>query len=116
LVVRLNPEARRRVADLERIPLVLGGGPGMTPTVIPLSQLATITTGLGPARITHLDRDNVVRQANASARSIERSGRTQACRCGDSIATGYTISQGGESEQQAEVFTSILAALGLAGS
>src|SRR6185436_18545006 len=56
VVVRLEPQARRRVADLERLPLVLGGQGGGPPSVIPLGQLATIKTGLGPAQITHLDR------------------------------------------------------------
>ncbi len=116
VVVRLNPEARRRVSDLERIPLVFGGGPGTAPTVIPLGQLATITSGLGPAQITHLDRDNVVYvQANASGRSIgEISNDIKRVVGTIPLPEGYSISQGGESEQQAEVFTSILAALGLA--
>jgi HAE1 family hydrophobic/amphiphilic exporter-1 len=115
VVVRLDPEARRRVADLERIPLVLGA-PGMSPTVIPLGQLATITSGLGPAQITHLDRDNVVYvQGNASGRSIgEISQDIQRVVASIPLPEGYTISEGGESADQAEVFSSILAALGLA--
>jgi HAE1 family hydrophobic/amphiphilic exporter-1 len=116
VVVRLSPEARRRVADLERIPLVLGGAPGTAPAVIPLGQLATIREGVGPAQITHLDRDNVVYvQANASGRSIgEISQDIRRAVATIPLPEGYTISEGGESADQAEVFGSILAALGLA--
>jgi HAE1 family hydrophobic/amphiphilic exporter-1 len=116
VTVRLDPEARRRVADLERIPLVLGGQGGGAPTVIPLGQLATIKPAVGPAAITHLDRDNVVYvQANAAGRSIgEISTDIKRVVATIPLPAGYSISEGGETEQQQKVFTSILAALGLA--
>ena len=114
--IRLDPDAKRRVVDLERLPIVLGGnGPG-APSVIPLGQLATIKTGLGPAQITHLDRDNVVYvQANTSGRSVgEIAKDIQAIVNKTPLPTGYTISQGGEVKDQGRVFASIFAALGLA--
>ena len=39
--------------------------------MIPLGQLATVTQGVGPAKISHLDRDNViVVQANVAGSSL----------------------------------------------
>jgi HAE1 family hydrophobic/amphiphilic exporter-1 len=116
VMVRLDPESRRRVVDLERLPITLGGGGSIPPAVIPLGQLATIRTGLGPAQITHLDRDNVVYvQANVSGRSVgEVSNDIQAVVNRMVIPQGYTISQGGEVKDQKRVFSSIFAALGLA--
>jgi HAE1 family hydrophobic/amphiphilic exporter-1 len=83
---------------------------------MPLGQLATITSGLGPAQITHLNRDNVVYvQGDASGRSIgEISTDIKRVVATIPLPEGYSISEGGESADQAEVFGSILAALGLA--
>ena len=116
VMVRLDPEARRRIADIERLPLVLGGGGPGLPTVIPLGQLATVRTGIGPAQITHLDRDNVVYvQANTSGRSVgEISQDINRAVATMQLPQGYSISQGGEVEDQQKVFGSIMAALGLA--
>jgi HAE1 family hydrophobic/amphiphilic exporter-1 len=116
VVVRLNPEARQRITDLERMPLVLPSQSGGTPAVMPLGQIATITQGLGPAIITHLDRDNVVSvQANTSGRSLgEVSGDIQKFIDRMALPAGYSVLQGGEVADQQEVFSSILAALGLA--
>ncbi len=60
VTVRLAPESRERPADLARLPLVVGGGQGAAPVTIPLGQIATVTEGVGPAEIQHLDREKVV--------------------------------------------------------
>jgi hydrophobic/amphiphilic exporter-1 (mainly G- bacteria), HAE1 family len=116
VVLRLDPAARSRVTDLERMPLVLPGQGGAAPTVLPLGQIARVSQGLGPAVITHLDRDNVVSvQANTSGRSLgEVASDIQAYIDRTPLPAGYSISQGGEVEDQQKVFSSILAALGLA--
>jgi multidrug efflux pump subunit AcrB len=57
--VRLPAGARENPADLARIPIVLPSATGV-PTVLPLSQVATITPGTGPAQIDHADRARVV--------------------------------------------------------
>jgi HAE1 family hydrophobic/amphiphilic exporter-1 len=116
VMVRIEPEARRRVTDLERLPLVIGSRTGGAPTVVPLGQIATVSSGIGPALITHLDRENVVYvQANAQGRSIgEVSRDIQRVIDNTVLPPGYQISQGGEVEDQQVVFASILAALGLA--
>ena len=49
--VRLVPEARTNVADLESLRLVLPGPDG--PVTMPLGQVARIRPGIGPARIDH---------------------------------------------------------------
>ena len=115
VVVRLNPEARRRPADLARVPLVVRG-PGGVPATVPLGQVARIREGLGPAAINHLDTERVVIiQANTSGRPLgdviaginEKLAAVQ-------LPPGYRITQGGEAKDQAEVFGKIFAALGIA--
>jgi HAE1 family hydrophobic/amphiphilic exporter-1 len=114
--VRIDPEARRRVTDLEQLPLIVPGGPNAAPSTVPLGQVATVRQTLGPGIIKHLDRDRVVTvQANTSGRSLgevmkdinERLARVQ-------LPAGVRITQGGEVDDQAEVFGRIFAALGIA--
>ncbi|HEX2220338.1 MAG TPA: efflux RND transporter permease subunit, partial [Gemmatimonadales bacterium] len=116
VTVRLAPEARERVTDLARLPLVAGTGPDGTPSTLPLGQVATIRQGMGPAQIDHLDRDKVVIiQANVSGRSLTQV--TNEIREGLArfdLPPGYEITYGGESQDQAEVFTRIFTALGVA--
>ncbi|HJX88572.1 MAG TPA: efflux RND transporter permease subunit, partial [Gemmatimonadales bacterium] len=83
---------------------------------LPLDQVATIAQGMGPAQIDHLDRDKVVIiQANVSGRPLTQV--TNDIREGlarFSLPPGYEITFGGESQDQAEVFTRIFTALGVA--
>ncbi|MFM8566660.1 MAG: efflux RND transporter permease subunit [Gemmatimonadota bacterium] len=112
--VRLAAESRARVSDIEALPISVGQGAAMA--MMPLGQLASISQGVGPAKISHLDRDNViVVQANLSGRSL---GEVTT-----DITTGLTAmrmpegirwSMGGEARDQAQVFGDILAALGVA--
>ncbi|HXH07667.1 MAG TPA: efflux RND transporter permease subunit, partial [Vicinamibacterales bacterium] len=112
--VRLAPEARARVRDLESLPLMIEtGGAGAT---VPLGQVATIAPGLGPARIDHIDRDRVVSvEANTEHRPLtevladiqERLARL-------TLPPGYRMTLGGESEDTQEVFGRILSSLALA--
>ena len=119
VTVRLAPESRAQRASLESLPLALvrrrQGARG--PPVVPLGQVATITQRLGPARIDHLDRDRVITvQANTRGPIADRSdGRhpgaaRRTCRCRRAI----TLTQGGETADQQEVFGRILTALGIA--
>ncbi|MGH7517104.1 MAG: efflux RND transporter permease subunit [Gemmatimonadales bacterium] len=116
VTVRLAPEARQRTGDLEQLPLVVGAGPQGAPATIPLGQIATVRQGVGPAQIDHLDRDRVIIvQANVSGRPLtevtnginERLARLD-------LPPGYEITEGGEARDQAEVFTRIFTALGVA--
>ncbi|HXT19492.1 MAG TPA: efflux RND transporter permease subunit, partial [Thermoanaerobaculia bacterium] len=107
VVVRLAPEARRRAADLARMPLAVQGPDG--PVSVPLGQVATIREGIGPATIQHLDSDRaIIVQANVSGRSFNevKDGIRRAI---DSVPLppGYRITEGGEAKDQAEVFGKI---------
>jgi HAE1 family hydrophobic/amphiphilic exporter-1 len=113
--VRLVPEARRSPEDLRMLPLVVPGPNGTTSTV-PLGQVATITQSLGPAIIDHLDRQNVVSvQANTSGRgSGDVTNDILARVKGLELPPGVTVTLGGESKDQNEVFGQIFLALGTA--
>jgi len=115
VTVRLAPEARRRAVDLEQLPLVVMG-PSGAPSTMPLGQVATISEGVGPAIIDHLNREPVVNvELNTSGRAtgdvtadimkiVERTP----------LPPGVSISFGGDAEGQQEVFGQIFSALGLA--
>jgi HAE1 family hydrophobic/amphiphilic exporter-1 len=113
--VRLNPESRRRAADLAALPLVVVG-PNGAPSTLPLGQVATIRESTGPAIIDHLDRDLVVIvEANTSGRAsgdvasdIERRVAKL------TLPPGVRFTMGGESKDQNEVFGQIFFALGVA--
>lgn len=114
--VRLTPSARRSASDLGRLPLVVPAPGGRGAATLPLGQVADIVPSTGPAQIQHLDRDRVITVgANVDGRSLTEVSNDVNARIADlDLPTGVTISQGGEVEQQGEVFTSIFAALGLA--
>ena len=113
--VRFAPEARQRAADLELLPLVVTGADGVSRT-LPLGQVATITEGAGPAQISHLDGDLVVTvQANTSGRSLNEVMKDANAKIAKlTLPPGVRITQGGEVDDQAEVFGRIFAALGIA--
>lgn len=113
--VRLDPESRRRVADLEQLPLVIAA-PGGAPSTLPLGQVASVRPSVGPAVISHLDGDRVVNvQANTAGRSLSEVTADIVARVDAAgLPAGVRLSQGGEVESQAEVFGRILAALGIA--
>ncbi|HEX5830441.1 MAG TPA: efflux RND transporter permease subunit, partial [Gemmatimonadaceae bacterium] len=113
--VRLAPESRRRVTDLEQLPLVVPG-PNGAPATLPLGQVATVRQTLGPAVINHLDRDRVISvQANSSGRSLGEVLKDINTRLQNvQFPAGVRLTTGGESEDQAEVFGNIFAALGIA--
>jgi HAE1 family hydrophobic/amphiphilic exporter-1 len=115
VTVRLAPGARKRAADLMRLPLSVPGPDGTT-TSVPLGQVATVREGLGPAAINHLDTNRVViLQANVSGRSLnEVLTAIQRGIEGVPLPPGYRLTQGGEAKDQAEVFGKIFAALGIA--
>ncbi|HEX6573819.1 MAG TPA: efflux RND transporter permease subunit [Gemmatimonadaceae bacterium] len=112
--VRLQPESRQRVSDLEQLPLVINGPTGQT--TMPLGQIATIQQGLGPAQITHLDAELVVTvEANTAGRSLSEVMKDINAKIDKmNFPAGVRLTQGGEVDSQAEVFGRIFAALGIA--
>ena len=116
VTIRLPPESRTSVADLERLPLVVIGAENR-PTTIPLGQVAKVTPSIGPARIDHLDRERVVSiQANTEGRPLSEVVSDIMARVPQTVTLppGYTLTQGGETEAQTEVFTQTITALGVA--
>jgi HAE1 family hydrophobic/amphiphilic exporter-1 len=115
VTIRLSPEARTSVEDLETLPLVMLAADGQ-PATIPLGQVARVSPAIGPARIDHLNRERVITvQANTQGRPLsdvinDITTRVQQV----ALPPGYTISQGGEAEQSAEIFTQTMIALGVA--
>ncbi len=109
--VRLESTARTNASDLNRLPLLLPGA-----GTVPLGQVATVTLGEGPAQIQHLDRDRVIIVgANVEGPALSAVSRAVNAKVAAlELPPSVTVSQGGEVQQQGEVFTSIFAALGLA--
>jgi HAE1 family hydrophobic/amphiphilic exporter-1 len=117
VTVRLAPESRQRAADLRQLPLVVTGTPGATqPSTVPLNQVATITESRGPAQIDHVAREKVVViEGNVQDRALNEVMKDIRANLDTvPLPPGYTIVQGGEARDQAEVFTRIFTALGVA--
>ncbi|MGC4120759.1 MAG: efflux RND transporter permease subunit [Myxococcales bacterium] len=107
VMVRLAPEARTNPTDLAALPLLLSGGSnGGAPTTLPLGQVARLRSTLGPAQVDHLDREKTINvQANVQGRSLSEVVRDLNVRLAKlPLPPGYSISQGGEARDQAEVF------------
>jgi HAE1 family hydrophobic/amphiphilic exporter-1 len=114
VMIRLAPEARTRITDLQQLPLVVAAAGGIRS--VPLGQVARIEHGLGPAVINHLNRDPVITVGwNIAGRSPgEVTADVTARIAGLPLPEGVTITEGAMAEQQTEVFTKIFQALGLA--
>ncbi|HEX5107606.1 MAG TPA: efflux RND transporter permease subunit [Vicinamibacterales bacterium] len=116
VTVRLSPESRTVVADLESLPVVVAG-PETAPRSVPLGQLARITQSLGPARIDHLNRERVITvQANTEGRALSDVVRDIMDRVPRAVKfpAGYSLSQGGETEDQTRIFTQMVVAIAVA--
>ncbi len=114
VMVRLSPEARARGSDLAQLPV--GVGQGANAQLIPLQQVARIRSELGPAIVNHLDRANVIKvEANIAGKSLTEVTNVFAEKVkGIAMPPGVQVSQGGQVEQQNEVFTNVFIALGVA--
>jgi HAE1 family hydrophobic/amphiphilic exporter-1 len=116
VAVRLHPDDRVDAANIEHLPIAVGGAALLTggpSTVVPLDQIANITMGKGPAQIQHLDgKRTVTVSANVQGRA---SGEVtaDALKLAKSIdfPTGYGLTLGGASRDQQEVFSEMFTAL-----
>jgi hydrophobic/amphiphilic exporter-1 (mainly G- bacteria), HAE1 family len=116
VTIRLAPESRTVVGDLESLPLPVGG-PGNPGASIPLGQVARISPAIGPARIDHLDRDRVITvEANTENRPLSEVVGDVMARVESSVQfpPGYGLSQGGETRDQVQIFTQMFVAIGVA--
>jgi len=116
VTVRLAPEARNNVTDLQRLPLVVPGATGGAPVTLPLGQIATVKEGVGPAQIDHLNREKVVSvEANVQGRAVTEVLNDINARIATLHApAGVEITQGSQARDQQEVFSRIFIALGVA--
>ncbi|HSK04963.1 MAG TPA: efflux RND transporter permease subunit, partial [Kofleriaceae bacterium] len=111
VTVRLDPAARERPEDLASLPVRTADG-----AAVPLAQVARLEEGLAPAQIEHLDGERVVTVgANTEGRPLSAVNAEIEAALGDlALPPGYRRLIGGETEDQAEVFGRILAALAVA--
>ncbi|MEO6877338.1 MAG: efflux RND transporter permease subunit, partial [Gemmatimonadaceae bacterium] len=115
VTIRLTPESRQRASDLMNLPMVVQGANG-APSMMPLGQIATISEGVGPAIIDHLNREPVVtvelNTAGRAAGDVTSDIESRLSKLQLPAGVHYTI--GGDAESQAEVFGQIFSALGIA--
>lgn len=109
VAVRLHPDDRITAADIERLPIAVGGNNVM----VPLDQIARVTMSKGPATIQHVDGKRVITvAANAQGRS---SGEVtaDALKIAEKIdfPSGFGIRLDGASRDQSEVFSEMAIAL-----
>ncbi len=113
--VRLPAESRENVADLANLPLVLSAQGSGAPVTVPLSQIATITNGVGPAQIQHYQRERSITIGANLEQSLGTVMQGLNARLAKlQLPEGYRITEGGQVKSQGEVFGSIGIALGIA--
>jgi len=116
VIVRLAPDARNSITDLQRLPVpVVAGADGM-PRIVRLSQVADIHASTGPNQINRRDLNREITiDANPWGRS---SGDVSADirKVLDSIAwpPGYRYTFGGSTKNMNESFSYAIGSLGLA--
>ncbi len=113
--VRLSPEARNTVQDLERLPFTVTSGDGST-RVVRLNQVATVRESTGPNQINRRDLSREVAiNANVYGRSAgEVSADVRKVMDSISMPPGYSYQFGGNTKNMAESFGYAVSALALA--
>ncbi|GAP34942.1 efflux RND transporter permease subunit [Piscinibacter sakaiensis] len=116
VIVRVAPESRGRVADLERLPIVVSAGTDGTPRVVRLAQIAEVQPSTGPNQINRRDLNREINvDANALGRSAgEVSADIRRVLDGIDWPPGYRYRFGGSTKNMQESFTYAVGALGLA--
>ncbi|HEX4943839.1 MAG TPA: efflux RND transporter permease subunit [Usitatibacteraceae bacterium] len=109
VAVRLHPDDRVDAANIERLPIAVGGSSMM----VPLDQIATITMGKGPAQIQHSDGKRMIAvSANVQGRSAgEVTADAMKVAKQIEFPAGYGLELGGASRDQKEVFSEMATAL-----
>jgi HAE1 family hydrophobic/amphiphilic exporter-1 len=109
VAVRLHPEDRVDVANIEQLPVAVGG----SDLQVPLEQIARVTMDKGPAQIQHRDGKRTVSvSANAQGRSPgEVTADARELAASMDMPAGYGMSLGGASQDQEEIFAEMFAAL-----
>jgi HAE1 family hydrophobic/amphiphilic exporter-1 len=114
--VRLAPNARHAMQDLERLPFTLGVNADGSPRVARLNQVAQVVEGTGPNQINRRDlMREVAINANVFNRSAgEVSGDIRKIMDGIQLPPGYRYQFGGSTKNMAESFGYAISALVLA--
>lgn len=109
VAVRLDAPDRVNLQNIADLPIAISG----TDRLVPLSQIATISMGNAPSRITHVDGKRMISvSANAQGRSAgEVTADALALAKKIDFPTGYGLSLGGAARSQNELFTEMGIAL-----
>ncbi|MDB5935538.1 MAG: acriflavin resistance protein [Massilia sp.] len=109
VAVRLHPDDRVNLENIERLPIAVTG----TAQMVPLDQIAKITMGKGPSGIQHTDGKRTISvSANVEGRS-NGEVTSDAMKLAKSFdyPSGYGLKLGGAGKNQAELFTAMGVAL-----
>jgi hydrophobic/amphiphilic exporter-1 (mainly G- bacteria), HAE1 family len=114
--VRLSPEARNTVQDLERLPFTVTSAADGSTRVVRLNQVATVRESTGPNQINRRDLSREVAiNANVYGRSAgEVSADVRKVMDSISMPPGYSYQFGGNTKNMAESFGYAVSALALA--
>ena len=114
--VRLAPDARNAMSDLERLPFTVGQNADGSPRIVRLNQVATLKEGTGANQINRRDLTREVAiNANVYNRSAgEVSNDIKAALESISFPPGYSYQFGGSTKNMAESFGYAISALALA--
>jgi len=113
--VRLSPDARNNLQDLERLPFALTAADGST-RIVRLGQVAKVTESTGSNQI---NRRDLTREVAINANVYQRaagqvSGDIKTVMDGLNLPPGYRFQFGGSTKNMAESFGYALSALALA--
>ncbi|AWV89254.1 efflux RND transporter permease subunit [Bradymonas sediminis] len=111
--VRYAPQFRANEGDLSAMPLLVAGAPGEAARIISLGEVARTRQFDGPGRIEHLDRDRIVTvEANTQDRPMSAVVQDIEAKMAEiDFPEGYSYQQGGNVEDQRDVFRRMLIAL-----
>jgi HAE1 family hydrophobic/amphiphilic exporter-1 len=114
--IRLTPDARNALEDLERLPFTTGANADGSPRIVRLNQVATLREGTGPNQINRRDLTREVAiNGNVFNRSAgEVSSDIKAALDSISFPPGYRYQFGGSTKNMAESFGYAVSALVLA--
>jgi len=114
--VRLTPDSRDALADLQRLPITIAAGTDGTPRIVRLAQVAEITPSTGPNQINRRDLNREINvDANAFGRSPgDVSADIKKVLDGTAWPPGYRYAFGGSTKNMNESFAYAVGALGLA--
>ena len=114
--VRLTPDSRDSLADLQRLPINVAAAADGSPRVVRLSQVADVTPSTGPNQINRRDLNREINiDANAFGRSAgDVSADIRKVLDGIAWPPGYRYSFGGSTKNMTESFQYAVGALALA--